>query len=352
MTLPKQYSVFIQTDKPKYKPGDKVNFRVLVIDSETKPFDYDNMKVELYDGDNNFVQNFDNGEISSTDSGVYKNDFNIVEEPVMGRWELRVVINDEEKFMTKKSFTIEEYVLPRFEVIVDTKRDVMQSEKSIKLAVYALYTFGEPVKGKFKISASVYDTAYPTIVQHTNEKLYNVEVKQTAEFNIFNDLAIVNSIRPHEVVFDVEFEELLTGQKLKPQREIRVRIHKTGTFKIEVQREKKNFKPGFPFKFKAIVKKFDGTVISTAAEPLSVDVNYFLKTPKCSFVTKENEISRKEVKKAIRIKTITEIELDIPSNTTALVITLKYFDAKYTMNVTRYEAKSREYLVVRSLTEK
>lgn len=41
----KNQSVFIQTDKAMYKPGDKVKFRVLVLDSDTKPATVSNMNV-------------------------------------------------------------------------------------------------------------------------------------------------------------------------------------------------------------------------------------------------------------------------------------------------------------------
>lgn len=41
----KNQSVFIQTDKAMYKPGDKVKFRVLVLDSDTKPATVNNMNV-------------------------------------------------------------------------------------------------------------------------------------------------------------------------------------------------------------------------------------------------------------------------------------------------------------------
>ena len=36
----KMYSVLVQTDKAVYKPGDKVQFRVLILDSETKPLSF------------------------------------------------------------------------------------------------------------------------------------------------------------------------------------------------------------------------------------------------------------------------------------------------------------------------
>lgn len=46
ISLPsKSQSIFIQTDKAMYKPGDKVKFRVLVLDSNTNPITVTNMKV-------------------------------------------------------------------------------------------------------------------------------------------------------------------------------------------------------------------------------------------------------------------------------------------------------------------
>ncbi len=41
----KNQSIFIQTDKAMYKPGDKVKFRVIVLDSETNPSNVNNMNV-------------------------------------------------------------------------------------------------------------------------------------------------------------------------------------------------------------------------------------------------------------------------------------------------------------------
>lgn len=41
----KNQSVFIQTDKAMYKPGDKVKFRVIVLDSDTNPVTVHNMNV-------------------------------------------------------------------------------------------------------------------------------------------------------------------------------------------------------------------------------------------------------------------------------------------------------------------
>lgn len=41
----KNQSVFIQTDKAMYKPGDKLKFRVIVLDSDTNPVTVNDMTV-------------------------------------------------------------------------------------------------------------------------------------------------------------------------------------------------------------------------------------------------------------------------------------------------------------------
>ena len=39
IVIPKKYSVFIQTDKGVYKPGDEVLYRILILDLDSKPYD-------------------------------------------------------------------------------------------------------------------------------------------------------------------------------------------------------------------------------------------------------------------------------------------------------------------------
>ena len=38
IVIPKKYSVFIQTDKAVYKPGDEVLYRILILDPDRKPY--------------------------------------------------------------------------------------------------------------------------------------------------------------------------------------------------------------------------------------------------------------------------------------------------------------------------
>lgn len=43
----KRKSVFIQTDKAMYKPGDKVQFRVIVVDKNLNPAQINNMDIYI-----------------------------------------------------------------------------------------------------------------------------------------------------------------------------------------------------------------------------------------------------------------------------------------------------------------
>lgn len=51
--IPKKHSVFIQTDKPVYKAGDDVLYRILVLNSEMKPATFENIEIEIFDGNGN-----------------------------------------------------------------------------------------------------------------------------------------------------------------------------------------------------------------------------------------------------------------------------------------------------------
>lgn len=352
MTIPKRYSAFIQTDKPVYKPGDIVKFRVLVINFESKPYAIEKMEIEMLDGNGDFVKKFDEDEEEKFSTGVYVNEVELATEPVIGKWEIRVVINDEKDLITKLNFIVKEYVLPRFEVNVDTNRDVAQNENVVKLTISANYTFGEFVKGKAVITARIYDTGYPNIVQQTTSKTIDVEFRRLVEFNIRNDLKIVNAIRPYEVRFEVVFEETLTGQKFT--KNVSVRIHKTGDFYLEFVQTQKRFKPGYPYEFQVIVRKYDGALATDKYSPVSLKVDFFYKpllcTPKSQL---SSSITRYEANRNIFLKNgIADVKIEVPANTTAVMVSATFHDTKASLNITRHVSNSREYLIVKKITSK
>jgi CD109 antigen len=346
--------VFIQTDKPLYKPGDKVKFRVLLIDSEMKAFKVAKMKVELIDPFDNVVGEYEEDEEGKLELGVIKHEFEIATEPVHGLWGLRVTTSEEDDeenaVVTDQKFEIKEYVLPRFEVLIENNHDVTQNEGVVRLTISGQYTFGEFVKGKAKITARVFDMKYPELVQHTTTKTVDIELKKLVEFNIINELKIVNEVRPYLVKFEVEFEEGLTTQKMT--KTVEVRVHKTGEYSLELVPVEKRFKPGFPYKLKAIVRKFDGTLATDKFTPVKLKIDYHYKPSLCSVLDRNSRKTYEfNVEKNLK-NGIADFDLNVAENTTAMAISASYQDVKRQLNVPRHEARSREYLVIKSATSR
>ncbi|NXA11544.1 A2MG protein, partial [Sapayoa aenigma] len=127
--------VFIQTDKPIYKPGQTVLFRIVSLDEDFRPLNevdpkknrlYQWTQVELEMG---FIQLF----------------FNLTSEPMQGTY--TVVTQKTSGKTIQHPFSVEEYVLPKFEVTVKMPKMITILDEQLKVTVCGLYTFGKPVPG-------------------------------------------------------------------------------------------------------------------------------------------------------------------------------------------------------------
>ncbi|NWI53675.1 A2MG protein, partial [Calyptomena viridis] len=127
--------VFVQTDKPIYKPGQTVLFRIVSLDEDFHPSNevdpkknrlYQWTQVELKTG---FIQLF----------------LNLTYEPMQGTY--TVVTQKTSGKTIQHPFSVEEYVLPKFEVTVKMPKVITILDEQLKVAVCGLYTFGKPVPG-------------------------------------------------------------------------------------------------------------------------------------------------------------------------------------------------------------
>lgn len=106
----KSVSIFIQTDKAMYKPGQTVNFRAFAIYPNMSTYT-GAMDIEIYDPNTNKIKQI----LGARDStGVITNFLEVDTQPVLGDWKIKVMAHGKS---TEKTFTIAHYVLPKFEVI-------------------------------------------------------------------------------------------------------------------------------------------------------------------------------------------------------------------------------------------
>jgi CD109 antigen len=141
----KAFSMFIETDRAIFKPGDVMRYRVLVVDSDTKPINVTNgLTMSIFDSTNNLVHLRTQ---LSAKNGVFAGNFETKVDDVLGIWEIEAQYKNQR---VRKSVECSDQEVPNFQVIIKTSQKV---GNLITVAVEAQYLFGKPVRGVATVSA-------------------------------------------------------------------------------------------------------------------------------------------------------------------------------------------------------
>ncbi|XP_022083908.1 CD109 antigen-like isoform X2 [Acanthaster planci] len=156
---PKSFAILVQTDKAIYKPGQTVHFRAMAIYPDLKPY-MGTFDVILKDPNGNVIQQWMN--LQNTTYGVVSGETVMSETPVLGDWVITVTANNNAYDHT---ITIDEYVLPKFEVTVTPPPYIVSTDTQATISVEAKYTYGEPVKGTVSMDLQVLGGGKPYHVE-------------------------------------------------------------------------------------------------------------------------------------------------------------------------------------------
>ncbi|NXW37049.1 A2MG protein, partial [Phaetusa simplex] len=146
--------VFVQTDKPIYKPGQTGTGNWVGVDTDSRksytiPY--------LQDPQRNRVYQWQEVEL---ETGFTQLSFPLTSEPIQGSY--KIVVQKSYSSHVEHSFSVEEYVLPKYEVLVKLPKMITIKDMEIPVSVCGLYTYGKPVPGlvnvqvcrKFSLSSS------------------------------------------------------------------------------------------------------------------------------------------------------------------------------------------------------
>ncbi|XP_056385126.1 alpha-2-macroglobulin-like protein 1 isoform X2 [Hyla sarda] len=136
------HMTYIQTDKPIYKPDQRVNFRIITLD---KNFHAKNDKyplVELIDPNDNRIQQWLD---VSPHQGIVDLSFPLPNEPPLGDYTINI------PKVYKTTFSVSEYVLKKFYISTDIPKTVRALDKSLNMKACGRYTYGKPVSGTIKL---------------------------------------------------------------------------------------------------------------------------------------------------------------------------------------------------------
>ncbi|XP_076066317.1 alpha-1-inhibitor 3-like isoform X1 [Oratosquilla oratoria] len=139
---------FLQTDKSLYLPGQTVRFRILTIYgplARVSTINYNIVHVRTPKGI--LIRQWLNVDNSM---GLVHLEFQLVEEADEGTYTIQAEMNN--GGIAFAFFTVEDYVLPRFEVTLTTPKTILSTDDGGVVRICANYSFGRPVKGRAEIS--------------------------------------------------------------------------------------------------------------------------------------------------------------------------------------------------------
>ncbi len=142
--------IFLETDKPIYKPGQVIHVSAFALDGDLKPV-VRKLTFEATDGKS--IKIFKR-ELGTDDYGMASVDLPLSMEPNLGTWKLNASAADGAK--TELDVTVDTYVLPKYEVTVTLPKDWFLASDRITGKVEGIYSFGKPVQGEVEIVATRY----------------------------------------------------------------------------------------------------------------------------------------------------------------------------------------------------
>jgi len=244
----KSFLVFVETDKPIYKPGQTIRMRVLTLDPELKPTT-EPVAIDILDAKG--IKIF-RSVVTTDDYGMAEADLPLSDEPNLGVWKINAVTD---KVQSQLDVRVEEYVLPKYEVTVDLPKEWFLVSEPIKGTIGADYSFGKPVKGEVKITATKYVGQWQQYATLTKDIDGKIEFELPAAQYVTGTPAGGGQ---GNVQLDVTVTEKSTGYVEKTSRLLTVA--QSGV-NLQLIPEGSVFKPGLPFNFLLVTETPDNKAV-------------------------------------------------------------------------------------------
>ncbi|XP_064195938.1 CD109 antigen [Anguilla rostrata] len=253
---PKSTSTFIQTDKSIYSPGQAVKIRTVSILPDGKPCKSP-VDIVIKDPKRNMILQW-----RALDGflGVVSREFQLSENPPLGVW---TIVASVDEVVSEKTFTVDYYVLPRFEVQIKAPKTIYYKD-DLTGTVLTHYTYGKPVKGLLTVIAAFEIYSMPMRVNKT------MKIDGSADFTFskddFHEYSLHNV---HEEVISITacVTESLTGLKYNTTTEVTVVRNK---FRLTFQEYSSTLKPSLNFSTQLKVCSYDMKPLSPAGQKQSV----------------------------------------------------------------------------------
>lgn len=245
--------VFLQTDKPIYKPGQTIEIRVITLNSELLPVSR-SLVIEAQDAKGIKVFKKD---VNTDEYGMASLELPLSEEPNLGVWKITA---ETDQKVAELDVRVEEYVLPKYEVNAELAKEWFLVNESITGSVTAEYSFGKPVKGELEITASKYVGTWQKYQTLTKD------IDGQADFEI-QPAGYVAGVPEAQgmgnVMLDVVVRERATGYEQKATQLLTVAAT---PLSIQIIPESPVFKPSLPLNILLVTESPDNKPMDAAVD--------------------------------------------------------------------------------------
>uniref|UniRef100_A0A3F2YVY5 TEP1-F n=1 Tax=Anopheles dirus TaxID=7168 RepID=A0A3F2YVY5_9DIPT len=228
----KSVSGLIQINKPVFKAGDTVQFRVIVLDTDLKPPTHvESIQVTIRDAQGNLIRKWSTAKLYA---GVFDGDLPISSSPMFGTWSIAVQMDEEE--LVSKTFEVKEYVLSSFGLQVIQSGFPLEVQQCVNLTIVVKDHFGKLVRGSAKFELYLEED---TLDHNRSVELYGMEQVQLKFNKSFDVVDDASNVRVR-----VTFTEQYTNRT--ETKEIEVPVYKH-PYRVELIPSKPQFLPGHAF---------------------------------------------------------------------------------------------------------
>ncbi len=251
--------LFVETDKPIYKPGQEVHVRVLLLDVDLKPVSGE-VNVDVLDAKGNKVFRQETG---TDEFGMVDLTMPLSAEPNLGVWRILATRGE---LNSQTDVRVERYVLPKYEVDVNLPKEWFLVSEPIAGTVSAEYTFGKPVSGELRIVASKYVGEWEEFATFTQE----IDGDATFRLPASGYVAGVPAAGGRgNIALDVSVSEVSTGYV---EETTMLLTAASSPLSVRLIPESPTFKPSLPFSTLVVVETPDNRPVD---REITIRTQYF-----------------------------------------------------------------------------
>ncbi|XP_051011605.1 murinoglobulin-2-like [Acomys russatus] len=247
---------FVQTDKPMYKPGQTVKFRIISMDKNLRPLNTLFPLAYIEDPKMNRIMQWRD---INTENGFKQLSFSLSSEPIQGSY--KIVIQKQSGVKKQHPFTVEEFVLPKFEVRVKIPKAISIKDEKMNVTVCGIYTYGKPVPGHVNISIC-HKCQHFSFEEDCGCKKVNYQLDNTGCITQEESITMfdLNKRYIQAQHFHVDAKVIEEGTGLEFSGSGTTKIEKIVTKLVFVKAES-HFRHGIPFLMKVRLEDLQGTPI-------------------------------------------------------------------------------------------